>query len=339
MKLFNKYVFCFLSVVTIIMFQSCNSFKSNKTNNIETDIVNSLYIQVSPDFNSDSAFLYVKKQVEFGPRVPNSASHVACGNYLVSKLKEFGAQVTEQKMMLKTYDEITLHARNIIGVYNPEYEKRILLFSHWDSRSFADQESNTTNRSQPILGANDGASGVGVLLEVARQLKHIPVGLGVDIIFFDAEDWGQPSYDKKQVPGEWWCLGSQYWARNPHIPNYRADFGILLDMVGASNATFYKEGYSIQYASNITEKVWQIASRLGYRNYFINKQGGYITDDHVAVNQLHRAPSINIIHTSENSQHGFGDFWHTHNDDINVIDKSTLKAVGQTILEIVYTEK
>ena len=339
MRLFYKCVFCLLSVISILMFQSCNSSKTNKSNSIETVIVNPSYIQVSPDFDSDSAYLFINEQVDFGPRVPNSASHLACGNYLVSKLKEFGAQITEQKMTLKTYDGISLNARNIIGVYNPEIKKRILLFAHWDSRPFSDQDVNTINRTQPILGANDGASGVGVLLEIARQLKQFPVSVGVDIIFFDAEDWGQPSYDTKQVPGEWWCLGSQYWAKNPHTPNYRADLGILLDMVGASNATFQKEGYSVQYASNITEKVWKLASRLGYRNYFIDKLGGFITDDHVPVNQMHRAPSIDIIHTSEASQHGFGDYWHTHKDNMNIIDKSTLKAVGQTVMEVIYTEK
>ncbi|HTN69232.1 MAG TPA: M28 family peptidase [Dysgonamonadaceae bacterium] len=301
--------------------------------------VESSYTQVSPDFNSDSAFLYVKTQVDFGPRVPNSAAHVACGDYLVSKLNEFGAEVTEQKMVLKTYDGIALNARNIIGAYNPESKKRVLLFAHWDTRPFADEDTDIKKRTQPILGANDGGSGVGVLLEIARQLDKLPVDIGVDIIFFDAEDWGQPSYESRHISGDWWCLGSQYWAENPHVSNYRAKFGILLDMVGASNATFYKEGYSVQYASNITEKIWQIGSRLGYGNYFINKRGGYITDDHVPVNQLHRAPSVNIIHTSEETPHGFGDFWHTHNDNMSVVNKSTLKAVGQTVMEVVYSEE
>ncbi|MGV8963824.1 MAG: M28 family peptidase [Candidatus Saccharimonadaceae bacterium] len=339
MRLFIKYISCFRYVVIIMLFVSCNFSLTKKSNKKETVVPNSLYAQISPDFNSDSAYLYIKNQVNFGPRVPNSTSHLSCGNYLVSKLKELGAQVTEQKIILKTFDGVALNARNIIGVYNPENERRVLLFAHWDSRPFADQEMNTINQLQPIPGANDGASGVGVLLEIARQLNKTPVNVGVDIILFDAEDWGPPSYEKNLVQGEWWCLGSQYWAKSPHVPNYKAEFGILLDMVGSSNATFYKEGYSVQYASNIIEKVWQKASYLGYGDYFINKQGGFITDDHVAVNQFHRAPSINLIHTSEDSQHGFGEFWHTHNDDMKVIDKRTLKAVGQTVLEIIYTEK
>ncbi|NLZ95141.1 MAG: M28 family peptidase, partial [Bacteroidales bacterium] len=269
----------------------------------------------------------------------NSAAHIKCGNYLSEKLRDFGAEVIEQKAKLKTYDGIVLNARNIIGVFNPEHKKRVLLFAHWDSRPFADQEKDKTKRTQPILGANDGASGVGVLLEIARQINITAVDMGIDIIFFDAEDWGQPSYERKSVPGSWYCLGSQHWAENPHILNYRADFGILLDMVGASNATFYKEGYSVEYASDFIDKVWSVASSLGYDDFFKDRKGGYITDDHVAVNQFHRAPSINIIHTSDDTFHGFGNYWHTLSDNMDVIDRKILKAVGQTVLEVLYTEE
>lgn len=341
MKLFNKGLLASLFILLTLLMASCSSCQSTKTSTKES-VVNTVkmsYTQLSPNFDSDSAFFFVKKQVDFGPRVPNSAAHIECGDYLVSKLEEFGAQVVEQKSILRSYDGIALNARNIIGIYNPDQEKRILLFAHWDTRPFADQDNDKTRRSQPILGANDGASGVGVLLEIARQISESPVDIGIDIIFFDAEDWGQPSYERNQVPGEWYCLGSQYWAKNPHTANYRANFGILLDMVGASNATFYKEGYSLEYASNVTEKIWTLASRLGYGSFFVNKKGGYITDDHVAVNQLHRAPSINIIQTSEDSPHGFGNFWHTHHDNMDIIDKATLKAVGQTVMEVIYTEK
>ena len=340
MRLKNKVFLTTLLITFTLLMASCSSCNSSKTTTKEPESTTKLsYTQISPEFNSDSAFLFIKNQVDFGPRVPNSAAHKFCGDYLVSKLEEFGASVIEQNVILKTYDNIALNARNIIGVYNPESKKRVLLFAHWDTRPFADQDQNKKIQTQPILGANDGASGVGVLLEIARQLKKSPLDIGIDIIFFDAEDWGQPNYETNLIQGDWYCLGSQYWAENPHIPNYRANFGILLDMVGASNATFYKEGYSIEYASNVTEKVWSLASRLGYGDFFINIKGGYITDDHVPVNKFHRAPSIDIIHTSEDSPHGFGDFWHTHNDNINIIDKNTLHAVGQTVLEVIYTEK
>lgn len=341
MRLYNNGVFATLCIIFALLMSSCSSCQSSKTltKGATENSATLTYKQISPQFDADSAYMFVKKQVDFGPRTPNSAAHIECGDYLAAKLQEYGAQVIEQKTILNTYNGIALDARNIIGVYNPDKEKRILLFAHWDTRPFADQDKDKTKRMQPILGANDGASGVGVLLEIARQLNQLPVEIGIDIVFFDAEDWGQPSYERNHVPGNWYCLGSQYWAENPHTANYRANFGILLDMVGGTNATFYKEGYSVEYASNITEKVWRLASRLGYGEYFINKKGGYITDDHVAVNQHHRAPSINIIQSSDDTQHGFGNYWHTHNDNMDIIDTATLKAVGQTVLEVIYTEK
>lgn len=297
------------------------------------------YKQQAPNFDEDSAYSFVEKQVSFGSRVPNTAAHIACGNYLVKKLKNYGADVIEQKVKLQTYDGISLDARNIIGVYNPANEKRVLLYAHWDSRPFADHDKNKYKRSQPIDGANDGASGVGVLLEIARHLKNYPINIGIDIIFFDAEDWGQPIYENNYVEGDWYCLGSQYWANNPHIPNYSAQYGILLDMVGAKDATFYREGYSDEYASDIVDKIWHTASLIGCDHYFIDESGGYIIDDNFYVNKLNGTPSVNIIYYSTETSHGFGDFWHTHNDNINVIDKATLKAVGQTVMEVLYTEK
>lgn len=322
-----------LLIAGILFSVSCNSCQSNK--NI---IVAETYHQVSPAFNADSAYLFVEKQVAFGPRVPGSPAHKACGDYLSAKLSAFGAQVTEQKADITHYDGKNLTIRNIIGRYHPEKEKRILLFAHWDTRPFADEESDTDRRQQPINGADDGASGVGVLLEIARNLQQHPVEVGIDIIFFDLEDWGQPSFDTDWVQGEWWCLGSQYWSEQPHVEDYKASYGILLDMVGAANATFLKEGYSIKYASNVLEKVWSTAAKLGYGNYFQSKGGGYITDDHLPVNKHHRAPSINIINLKTDSYNGFAPHWHTHRDDMRNIDRNSLKAAGQTVMEVIYTE-
>jgi len=297
------------------------------------------YLQISPDFNADSAYSFVEKQLAFGPRVPGTTAHQACGDYLAAKLTEFGAQVTEQKADITHYDGKNLTLRNIIGSYYPEKEKRILLFAHWDTRPFADEESDVGRQQQPIAGADDGASGVGTLLEIARNLQQYPVEVGVDIIFFDLEDWGQPSFDTDWVQGEWWCLGSRYWSEQPHVENYKADYGILLDMVGAANATFLKEGYSMKYAPNILDKVWSTAAKLGYGNYFLPQNGGYITDDHLSVNQHQRAPSINIINLKTDTHTGFASHWHTHRDDMRNIDRSSLKAAGQTVMEVIYTEK
>ncbi len=327
--------FLLILLIAGVMFSiSCNSCQSNKYT-----VMTEPYLQISPDFNADSAYSFVEKQLAFGPRVPGTTAHQACGDYLAAKLTEFGAQVTEQKADITHYDGKNLTLRNIIGSYYPEKEKRILLFAHWDTRPFADEESDTGRQQQPIAGADDGASGVGTLLEIARNLQQYPVEVGVDIIFFDLEDWGQPSFDTDWVQGEWWCLGSRYWSEQPHVENYKADYGILLDMVGAANTTFLKEGYSMKYAPNILDKVWSTAAKLGYGNYFLPQNGGYITDDHLSVNQHQRAPSINIINLKTDTHTGFASHWHTHRDDMRNIDRSSLKAAGQTVMEVIYTEK
>lgn len=328
-------VFILILLIGGVLFSiSCNSCQSRKSG-----VLTQPYLQVSPMFNADSAYLFVEKQVAFGPRVPGSSAHKACGDYLVASLGAYGAEVTEQVADITHYDGKNLTIRNIIGSYFPEKEKRILLFAHWDSRPFADEESDSIRQLQPIAGADDGASGVATLLEIARNLQQHPVEVGVDIIFFDLEDWGQPSFDTVWVPGEWWCLGSQYWSEEPHVENYKAEYGILLDMVGAANASFLKEGYSVKYAPNIIDKVWSTAAKLGYGNYFLSQNGGYITDDHLPVNEHHRAPSINIINLKTDTHTGFAPHWHTHGDDMRNIDRKSLKAAGQTVMEVIYTEK
>lgn len=233
----------------------------------------------TPVFDADSAYTYVENQVKFGPRVPNTPAHKDCGNYLASELRRFGAKVYEQEATLTAYDNTGLEAKNIIGSYNPDNDKRILLFAHWDSRPYSDHDPDPANHRKAIDGADDGASGVGALLEIARQIGQKDPGVGIDIIFFDAEDYGTPEF-VDDYKTDTWCLGTQFWAKNPHVPNYRADFGILLDMVGAKDATFFKEGTSLKKAPNIVDMVWRTARDLGYGKFFINATGGYITDDH-----------------------------------------------------------
>ena len=332
MKIKLMYLACALS---LIIATSCgaNSKKS-------TTVAENIQTVKAPDFDADSAYQYVNAQVAFGPRVLNTPQHVACGNYLAAKLEKFGAKVTNQYADLLRYDGVILKARNIIGSYKPENKKRVLLFAHWDTRPWADNDPNEQNHHTPILGANDGASGVGVLLEIARLLGQQQPELGVDIIFFDAEDYGAPQFYNGEHKEEYWCLGTQYWARNPHVQGYNARFGILLDMVGGKNATFYKEGYSEKYAKDVNDKVWKKANEMGYGRFFIDKEGGPVTDDHLFINRLAGIPSIDIIPTDEgNELSGFGSFWHTVNDTMDIIDRSTLKAVGQTVLEVIYNEK
>lgn len=296
-------------------------------------------IQV-PAFDADSAYQYVQHQADFGPRVPNTAAHRACGDYLAQQLERFGAKVYNQYADLIAYDGTILKARNIIGSYRPENKKRVLLCAHWDSRPYADADADPKNHHTPILGVNDGASGVGVLLEIARQLQQQQPKLGIDIVFFDAEDYGIPEFYKGPYQPDTWCLGSQYWARTPHVSGYNARYGILLDMVGGKGATFHYEPYSARTARSEMKKIWKKAQQLGYGSYFVQQDGAEVVDDHIYVHGLGRIPCVDIIHyDAGHPTNSFGPFWHTVNDTMENIDRNTLKAVGQTVLEVIYHEK
>ena len=326
--MFTKMLYILFAAAMI----SCSQTPSSSSAKVESQPVKQ---QNVPAFDADSAWVFVENQVKFGPRVPNSEAHVACGNYLTSELKRFGAQVYEQEATLTAYNGTQLKAKNIIGSYNPENSKRVLLFAHWDSRPYADHDKDPANHMKPIDGADDGASGVGVLLEMARQFSIKSPAIGIDIIFFDAEDYGTPEFVKEYKENTW-CLGAQFWAKNPHVKGYKADFGILLDMVGAKNASFFKEATSMRYAPQIVEEVWSTARDLGYGKFFINAEGGAITDDHQYVILGRNIPCIDIIYTDPESDNGFGPHWHTQNDTMDNIDRETLKAVGQTVLQVVY---
>lgn len=292
-----------------------------------------------PDFNADSAFQYVQRQVDFGPRVPNTAAHRDCARYLAGHLRKYASRVVEQQGKVRAYDGTVLNFVNIIGTFNPEAKSRILLCAHWDSRPYADHDPNPALRQKPIDGANDGASGVGVLMEIARQASLSPLNVGIDIIFFDVEDYGPPEDSQVQGGNDAWGLGSQYWSNNPHVPGYMARFGILLDMVGASDARFTMEGYSNYYAPDILRKVWNTAHRIGFRDYFLFEEGTFINDDHYYINRIRRIPTINIIHLDPSSSNGsFFDYWHTTGDTMDKIDSNTLKVVGQTVMQVVYSE-
>lgn len=323
----------YLPLLSILFLASCHSVQKPADNEPSAKPQ-----VVVPEFNQDSAYSYVATQVAFGPRVPNTQAHIKCGDYLINKLKSFGADVIVQDAKLRAFDNKLLNARNIIAQYNPQKNDRILLFAHWDCRPFSDNDANPANYNKPVDGANDGASGVGVLLEVARQLQKTPTQLGIDIIFFDAEDYGQPDHIKANYVADSWCLGTQYWAQLPHKNNYYARFGILLDMVGAPGATFYQEQYSKATASEVVNKIWKTAEKIGFGNYFPFAEGGAITDDHVYVNKYRGIPCVDIIQYDPSSNTSFGAYWHTQNDVIQNVDKATLKAVGQTITAVIYNE-
>lgn len=321
------------ALLSFLLVTACGNTQTGKVQ--ETASVENVIV---PEFNADSAYHYVATQVAFGARVPNTPAHKACGDYLRETLEKHGAKVVVQDMQLMAFDGKSLQARNIIGSYNPEAKARILLSAHWDSRPFADEDTDTHHRT-PIDGANDGASGVGVLLEIARVLGKQSPTIGVDIIFFDAEDYGYAGFTGLPYVEHSWCLGSQYWGRFPHVPDYKARFGILLDMVGAKNATFYYEGFSKRTAYTPLKKIWDVAHQLGYERYFIHETGGEITDDHVYIHQYRGIPCVDIVHLDPRSDTGFNPTWHTLQDNIENIDAETLNVVGRTVLQVIYNEK
>lgn len=330
----HLHAFGIIVLILLSVFYSCTSPDKPATKSASESAGDAAAPTVTvPVFNEDSAYAYVQRQVDFGPRVPNSKAHAACADYLMSEFKKYTASVMMQKGTVRTYDGVNLDMKNIIASFNPENRQRVLLFAHWDTRPWADH--GTERRTEPNLGADDGASGVAVLLEIARQFSIQSPAVGVDIILFDAEDWGKSGGGPESEDS--YCLGAQYWTKNLHVPGYMADYGILLDMVGGRNSKFRMEGNSKQFASFVVEKVWKTGVNLGFSDYFIFQDGGWITDDHVYVNRIN-IPSIDIIASDASSSTGFPKHWHTHEDNMDVIDKRTLKAVGQTVMHVVYSE-
>lgn len=282
-------------------------------------------------FDADSAYAYVAKQVAFGPRVPNTEAHRLCGDWLASELRRHGADVIEQKASLKAFDGTVLNARNIFGRINPDAPERTLLLAHWDCRPWADADPDPANRKKPVDGANDGASGVGVILEIARQLKAAGSGAGVDFLLVDAEDWGTEGDEDS------WALGTQYFVEHPPVAtgessgSYMPDKAILLDMVGGKDAEFYREYFSERAAPALAARIWSAAAELGYGDIFHNRMGGAVTDDHVRLIS-HGIPAVDIIEYHPDADTGFNPRWHTVSDNMEGIDPATLEAVGKTLL-------
>ena len=300
---------------------------------------------VGPVFNADSAYAFTKAQCDFGPRNMNSRGHDLCGEWIVNKFREYGCKVTTQRANLTGYDGTTLRSCNIMASINPEATTRILLCAHWDSRPWADNDPDQSNWKKPIIAANDAASGIAVMLELARIInngkaeKVLRPQLGVDFVCFDAEDWGTPQWADVPDDADSWALGAQYWSKN--LPQgYEARYGILLDMVGGVGAQFFQEGISLQYAPEIVKKVWRSAREVGFGSYFPKRMGGMVTDDHVPVNRNAKIPTIDIIpFYPDCKQSGFGPTWHTLADNMKNIDRNTLRAVGQTLVQVIYKEQ
>ena len=327
-----------LLIVALIAGAAFNFLPSNKAEVSETEEIEKVQ-PVGPDFNADSAYIYLQEQCDFGPRTMNSTAHDKCEKWIIQKFEQYGCKVTTQKATLNGYNGTPLRSTNIMASYNPEATTRIMFCAHWDCRPWADNDPDSTNWHKPIIAANDAASGVGVMIELARILKGSGLELGVDFVCFDAEDYGTPQWFEGEDPGDTWALGAQYFASN--LPEgYAPRYGILLDMVGGVGAKFYREGMSMQYAPAIVKKVWNAARQVGFGSYFPKDDGGMITDDHIPVNQTANIPCIDVIpYYPDCAQSSFGPTWHTIADNMDNIDKNTLKAVGQTMVQVLFTEK
>ena len=323
-----------LFAVAAIFPAACKSSKT-ATENAETIDSSRLCSVV---FDGDSALAFARAQCEFGPRTPNSPALEKCGDYIVAQFKAAGLTVTEQRTKVTGWDGKQLGCRNIIAAFHPERKDRVVLAAHYDSRPWAEKDADSTRHRTPVMAADDGASGVAVLLEVARHLQKLNPQIGVDLVCFDAEDYGAPYWapENKRDDESTFCLGSQYWSKNI-AADYKPRFGILLDMVGGADNRFYFEGFSLRYAQPVVTKVWDAARLAGAADYFVQESGGFITDDHLPMNNIAGIPTIDVI--AFNPDGGFPAHWHTTGDTMDKLSAKTLRAVGQTLLQVLSEER
>ncbi len=272
-----------------------------------------------PQFDANSAFNYLVKQVDFGPRAPNTDAHQQCLQYLQQVLSMYADSVQLQKFNVPGYDGVVLHLTNIIAHFNLKSKTRVLLTAHWDSRPRADHQPGGPV-DKPIPGADDGASGVAVLLEMARGFKESPPPVGVDIILWDGEDYG------REGDMNYYCLGSKYWAATKPF-SYQPVFAINLDMIGQKNLSISKEGYSVQYAPDVVDLVWNTAAEMGVTQ-FVDRTMDPIYDDHLQLDNV-GIKAIDLIDFDYK-------YWHTLEDTPDKCSPESLSAVGRVLLEVLY---
>lgn len=283
-----------------------------------------------PAFDTDSAMAFLKAQTDMGPRVPGSESHTRCSEYLVNTLTRLGADtVIQHRAEVTAWNGDRLPLINIMARFNRQAGVRpVLLVAHWDSRPWADAEDDKAESAKPIDGANDGASGVAVLLEIARQASIHGTMMPLDILLVDGEDYGN-----SDTPGgeTTWCLGTQAWLEDsPYNNEPSPRYGLLLDMVGGRDAQFHREYFSDRYASGIVDMVWNTAASLGLGDRFVNKPGGAVTDDHVFLNRA-GIPVIDIIENNNPATGSFNTTWHTHDDNYGNIDPAAIRDTGRLV--------
>ena len=328
-----KFLSRVLPFILPILLMSCGSAESKKT---ATDHTTKNDLDGAPTFNADSAFSYIVAQEAFGPRVPGSPGHKACAEYLTSFMAENTDTVITQRGTVTAYNGDRLPIVNIMGRVKPQLKDRVLVLAHWDTRPWADADPDEANHNRPINGANDGGSGVAVIMEIARQLKTLDLPVGVDLLLVDAEDYGHSATFENTT--ESWCLGTQYFV--DHLP-YGRDalprYGICLDMVGGRGAVFHREYMSEALAGSVVDRVWNVAARSGFGDRFINSVGGSIVDDHIFINRA-GIPCIDIVEINNPETGSFPPTWHTLDDTSANIDRSSLRAAGQTVLNTLYLD-
>lgn len=319
------------SVLLLFLFTACSTNNSELEAEAEKLEFEEAGREV-PSFSADSSYFFIEQQVNFGPRHPNSEGHQKARDYLHQTLQKYAGSgsVFLQEFNQEGYEGDTLEMSNIVASFNPQSRDRILLCAHWDTRPRADKDS--VDSDQPIIGADDGGSGVGLLLELARIFQDQPPPIGVDIVLFDGEDYG------REGDLDNYFLGSRYWSENQPVEDYRPRFGILVDMVGGKNARFYQERNSLSFAPKLIEEVWNIAREKKYDTLFVDETGSAINDDHIIISRTLNLPVINIINhqPSDLGSSQFAPYWHTHGDNMEIIDRNTLQAVGDVMLELIY---
>lgn len=284
-----------------------------------------------PEFDAGFAYKQIEKQVAFGPRNPGSKGHMEALNFLYDELSKYADEIVMQQFSYQGYGNDRLHLTNIIAKFNPGKKHRIILCAHWDTRPRAEQDKDPSQQNIPILGANDGGSGVGILLELARLLKANQISYGIDLILFDGEDYGKPN------DLENYSLGAKYFASN--LPgDYQPAFAILLDMVGDKDANLPIEGNSRLYAPDVENMIWSLAEQVG-ADKFVNTEGQAIYDDHIALNEagIRTVDIIDLGLIGANTPVERRNYWHTQKDTMKNIGKDTLKQVGDVMAKLIWS--
>ncbi len=284
-----------------------------------------------PEFDPGFAYDQIEKQVSFGPRNPNSKGHMEALNYLHDELSKYADDIVLQQFTYQGYESERLNLTNIIAKFNPNKKHRIILCAHWDTRPRAEEDKNLGQQNKPILGANDGGSGVGILLELAKLLKENEITYGIDLNLFDGEDYGKPD-DLGN-----YSLGAKYFSANLS-QDYQPAFAVLLDMVGDKDANFPIEGNSRLYAPDVESLIWTLAEQTG-ADKFINKEGSTIYDDHIALNEagIRTVDIIDIDLIGAKTSVERRKYWHTQNDTMKNIGKDTLKQVGDVLAKLIWS--